>query len=262
MGASVKPKERVAAAHIRSALRDRFHAPECAIAFEVAAGTGHLARRRLDAVAMELWPSRGLALHGIEIKVSRNDFRREARDPEKAEEIARFCDLFWIAAPPEIVPIDELPMAWGLMEYRGGRLVVVKQAKATPAEPVDRNFLAALFRAAADRMMPEDERDALLERERAEQRERFQKEVSQAARKMVGDNSEAADNWRKLMAAIGEGGARWVFSTEVIEAFKFVKETKIAGSYSGVTHLQKSLEDFAADLKERLRDLSGESEPE
>ena len=37
-------------------------------------------RRYADAVAMNLWPSKGLALHGFEIKVSRSDFLTELRE--------------------------------------------------------------------------------------------------------------------------------------------------------------------------------------
>ena len=33
--------------------------------------------RYADAIAMNLWPSRGLAVHGFEIKISRGDWQRE-----------------------------------------------------------------------------------------------------------------------------------------------------------------------------------------
>jgi len=65
------------AADIRAAMRRWFAPPESAIVYEVAQSTGARAHRHLDAVAMELWPSRGLAIHGIEIKVNLYDWRRE-----------------------------------------------------------------------------------------------------------------------------------------------------------------------------------------
>jgi hypothetical protein len=48
-----------------------------AIFFEVANGTGTHRRRTIDALVMELWPSDGLNLHALEIKVSRQDWLRE-----------------------------------------------------------------------------------------------------------------------------------------------------------------------------------------
>ena len=51
-----------------------------------------------DAVIMSLWPSRGLELHGVEIKVSRADWKREAADPAKAEAIAAYCDAGELAS--------------------------------------------------------------------------------------------------------------------------------------------------------------------
>ena len=66
-------RKHITAGDIRASLRRHYAAPEAAICFEVAQGTGTHARRHLDAVAMELWPSRGLALIGIEIKVDYYD---------------------------------------------------------------------------------------------------------------------------------------------------------------------------------------------
>ena len=45
-----------------------------------------------------VWPSRGLYLHGFEIKVHRNDWLRELKNPAKAEEIAGYCHFWWVVA--------------------------------------------------------------------------------------------------------------------------------------------------------------------
>lgn len=68
---------------IRHALRQKFPAQEYALFFEVRSATGFPGRlRSADALAMSLWPSRGLELHGFEIKVSLQkvltDFERES----------------------------------------------------------------------------------------------------------------------------------------------------------------------------------------
>ena len=57
--------------------------------------------RYADAVAMNLFPSRGLALHGFEIKVSKSDFKSEIENPEKSVPVQQYCDHWWIVAPAE-----------------------------------------------------------------------------------------------------------------------------------------------------------------
>jgi hypothetical protein len=121
---------------------------------QVADHTGFRASRWLDAMAFGLWPSRGLEIHGIEVKVSRADFRREIEAPAKADATASRCDRFWIAAPAGIVDplhLESLAPAWGLLEVvedRAGKRTVrtTKKAERTDAKPVDRDFLAAVLR--------------------------------------------------------------------------------------------------------------------
>ena len=106
---------------IYAALRARYCAPEHALFFEVANGTGSNIRRYADAVAMNLFPSRGLTLSGFEVKVSKHDWRRELKSPHKAEEgIFKYCDHWWVVAPSGIVGKDELPSTWGLLEFSDG----------------------------------------------------------------------------------------------------------------------------------------------
>src|SRR3546814_5630469 len=78
---------------VREALRKAFPAGEYALFFEVAAGTGATGqRRKADAVAVGCWPSRGMLIEGMEIKVGRGGWLREQRRPGKAEGIARYFD--------------------------------------------------------------------------------------------------------------------------------------------------------------------------
>lgn len=137
----------VTADHIRAAMLQRYPAQEYALLFEVADGTGAAARRYADAVIMSLWPSRGLEIHGVEIKVSRSDYKREARDPTKAEAVAKYCDKWSVFTTPGVVTdIDTLPPAWGLTEFDGKTWKVVRAASVTPAEPLSRTFVASMLR--------------------------------------------------------------------------------------------------------------------
>lgn len=135
---------------IRHALRQKFPAQEYALFFEVRSATGFSGRlRSADALAMSLWPSRGLELHGFEIKVSRGDWLRELKEPQKAEEIARFCHRWWlVVGDPKIVKEDELPATWGLLVPKAERLVVSKQAPLAAPEPLTPAMLASILRCA------------------------------------------------------------------------------------------------------------------
>ena len=120
---------------------------EWMVCHEVPDSTGHQASRRADAVAMNLWPSR-MALHGYEIKVSRSDWLRELKRPDKAELVWRFCDYWWLVVSDQsIVKEGELPEGWGLMVPHGKGLRRIVQAKHVPAESPSFEFMASMLRA-------------------------------------------------------------------------------------------------------------------
>jgi len=127
----------------------RFCAPEWAIFFEVANGLGVNSRRYADAIAMSLFPSRGLDIHGIEIKRSRGDWLRELKDPRKADVIAQYCDFWWLVTSDEkVADKNEVPKTWGLLVSNGKELRQVKRAERMKPKPVDRGFMGAMFRRA------------------------------------------------------------------------------------------------------------------
>lgn len=135
---------------IYQALRKRFKAPEWGLLFEVSNRTGFGRNRSADALAMSLWPSRGLSLHGIEIKVHRSDWRRELRDPSKSAPIQAYCDYWWIVAPRGVLEMDELPETWGYLEQQKSRLIQKKEAPKLDSKAIDKGFLAAVFRRSAE----------------------------------------------------------------------------------------------------------------
>lgn len=139
--------ERISAGHIKQAMLKSWADPQYAVLFEVGNSTGGAASRYADAIIAPLWPSLGLGLHGVEIKVSRSDYRREAADPTKCEAIARFCSHWWIHTPPGLIKdIAELPEAWGLREWNGKTWRTVKKAERRECEPPTPGFLASLLR--------------------------------------------------------------------------------------------------------------------
>ncbi len=116
---------------------------------QVGSGTGAAYRRTADALAVQTWPSRGIAFTGVEYKRTVADFRRELAEPEKADEIARFCDYWVILAPKGIVSESELPHAWGLWEIKNDKLYRTKQPEKQDAKAPTHTFVAAILRAAA-----------------------------------------------------------------------------------------------------------------
>lgn len=152
---SGKAPDRWTSAQLVSLLRERHGENEWVFLEQVREGTGFGNHRTADAIAMNLWPSRGLALHGFEVKVSRADWRRELVQPEKAEAIARVCDAWWIVAPKDVVSLAELPAGWGLLQASvvgaKPKLTAARAATIAPPEPLlDRSFVAAVLRRARE----------------------------------------------------------------------------------------------------------------
>lgn len=143
-------KTKLTAVQIRQAMSKRWAPPEYAVMWEVGRATGAVSNQRYaDAIIMSLWPSRGLELHGVEIKVSRSDWKREAADPTKAEAIAAYCDRWWIHTGPGVIQdTSEIPPMWGAREFDGRAWRTIKEAERTDAKACDRVFLAALLRRA------------------------------------------------------------------------------------------------------------------
>lgn len=244
-------------ADIRVALKKQFPHPEYGIVFEVAQGTGWKANRHLDAMAMGVWPSRGLVLHGIEIKVSRGDWRRELAMPEKAEEIARFCDFFWLAAPQGVVPINELPKNWGLLELANGKLKQAKYPEKLKAQPHTRDLMAAVFRAAC-RPAPAAEVAAAITDARASIREEFEKTYEKRLANELSNrgfrDGQAAEKWRAMIAALGEND--WTSEKELIAAVRLVMALGIANSSDGVNTVLRVMENAAKQVRDAMTPLS------
>lgn len=151
-------KKRVTEADLLRALATRHQPPAWAFLSHVRNGTGFSrVTRTADALAMSLYPSRGLHLHGFEVKVYRNDWLRELKTPEKAEEIWRYCHFWWVVAASEsVVYEEELPPKWGLLIPHGKALRAVVKAQAVEAEPPSYHFLGSILRKTTDVMIPRE----------------------------------------------------------------------------------------------------------
>lgn len=236
--------------HIGTALRVRYPAPEWAVFFEVANGTGSHARRYADAVAMNLYPSRGLELHGFEFKTARSDWQREIKNPAKAEDIFKFCDRWWIVATPDIIKEGELPPTWGHIEFKGGKLRQVVAAPRLEPVPATRAFVAALIRRAGQ--ADEETLRTLVYKEteqlRASEKRRADEEVARRLREQEG--------LLKKIATIKERSGidllDYTPPTEVADAIKLVLASNVLASYSGIKGIRDSAERFVKRIDQSM----------
>lgn len=153
----------IPAGSLRGALAQRYAGREWLLMFEVSSCTGysdspngHGRVRRADALALNLFPSKGWELHGFEMKASRSDWLAELADLSKSTPVKRYCDRWWLVAEEGVVmgEANEVPLEWGLMVRGPTGLRVVIRAPRRQPEPWSRGFVASVARAAAKRAAP------------------------------------------------------------------------------------------------------------
>lgn len=235
------------AAEIKALIRAKYPVREWALAFEVSNGTGSEARRHADAVAMNLWPSRGLAIHGFEFKVYRNDWLRELQNPAKAEPVAQYCDYWWLVTGPGIVKDGELPDTWGLMEVQEGKLVTVKPAPQKDAVPSGRPFMAALFRKMSE--VDSAEIEQIASKRVAEldaiRKQSFEREVESRTRHYE-RLRERVDEFERVSGLDLED---WSLHPEEFgKAVKFVLNNGVFGTYGSIERLRDSMMEAVAQM--------------
>lgn len=126
-------------------LEKRYSRPHWVFLRELRNDTGFQSSRAADALAVGIYHSRGQLIIGFEKKVSRADWLRELKEPEKAEAIAQFCDQWYVVIPDaSIVKLEELPPTWGLLHVHGNTISTLKQAPTLTPRPIDRGMLAAI----------------------------------------------------------------------------------------------------------------------
>lgn len=131
-----------------AALRKRYTLPEWAYFPEVRIPQGNT-WRQADGLAVNCYPSRGLELHGFEIKASGPDLLAEIRNPAKADALGRHADRWWIVTSAELCAAhkDRIPPVWGVLTLNGkGSLKVAKRGDRLRPEPMSRELVAALLR--------------------------------------------------------------------------------------------------------------------
>jgi hypothetical protein len=243
-----KPKP-FTAGDMLNLLTVRYAAPAYAFLSQVRNQTGFSKSivRTADGLALSLYPSRGIHLHGFEIKVSRGDWLSELRNPVKADEIGKHCHYWWIVAPStQIVPIDELPATWGLLIERGGKLFTAKEATFMNPEQLPLTMMGAIFRKATESMIPGDVFQTRLQEALAQRQLNIAPDLVRRE-KLV---AEKEDLYRKFEDESGLNINEWNLG-DVAAAVRVIKDNKIDGY---IDRLKYAKENF-----ERMSKLIGES---
>jgi hypothetical protein len=105
--------------------------------------------RACDLMVLDTWQSGPVRLIGHEVKVSRSDWLRELKDPDKAAAFIPWVSEWWlVVGDRDIVKADELPPAWGLLAPAGSTLRAVARPKRRLRQPdIPPDILAPLLRA-------------------------------------------------------------------------------------------------------------------
>lgn len=229
-------RDAITSADIKAALAVRYQPPEWCLFFEVSNDTGTNSRRYADAVAMSIWPSRGYAIHGHEIKVSRSDFIAEMRDPAKADAVGEFCDFWWLVTPPKLVAAEELPTTWGLMEMTGAGMRVKKQAPKRESSPPTRGFLASMIRRGQD--MEQAHIRRAIEKGEAERQARVNREVERRTKELR-EQVEKQAKWQdEFDAAFGVYPPPYTSPAEMAARIKLAQQ--IGGSWGALAQARNS----------------------
>lgn len=219
------------------ALKKRFEPREYAMVPQVRNGTGFNNRTRTaDAIAISLWPSRGIDVHGFEFKDSRSDWLKELADSEKSEEIGRYCDFWWlVASKVTICPLDEIPKGWGMICVGpDGATTVIRKAPRRESQPPTMGILASILKAAQDVVTGEAEileriKKAVAATEHATY-ESLQKARNDGMREAARGLNELRETVREFEKASGITISGWRNDGKSIgEAVKFVLDGGLAG---------------------------------
>jgi hypothetical protein len=110
-------------------------------------------------LAISTWPSRGLYVAGIEIKVNKYDLQKELATPEKADEIARYCRLWYVAIPEGLDDNLIIPDAWGIITVNAKLKAKIVRSFTLKPSPMDDLFVCSVLRNFAESHVPKQEVD-------------------------------------------------------------------------------------------------------
>lgn len=247
---------------VNAALRERFCAPEWALFFEVGDATGAQQRRWADAVAMNLYPSRGLEIQGFEVKVSRSDWTKELKTPDKSAPVQQYCDRWWIVTPEGIVKDGELPPTWG--HYIVSPSGKIRQAVAAPKlEPisVSRAFVASMLRRASS--ADEAVVTVMVAEKLAQARETDERHIEREIEMRTRNHDELRKQVKEFEEASGlRISNRWDGGRELGKAVKMIMASGVTSTYGGLQGIHNTLSSTMKTIEKAMAEYNLKPEQE
>lgn len=233
---------------------------------------GQAGGRRVDALYVGFFSSRGHHLVGHEIKVARSDWLHELDQIDKAEVWASQCHAWYAVAPDvSIIRPEELPHGWGLLVVDPAtktRLRTIEKATVNPdAQPSWTTTHSILKR--MDTLNTQALAAGRLAAREEVQDELLQLRLDVAKAKAAGPSSERADRAEALVAEISSIigvdviDGSWSHSPHVtLDQLRASFAPWLAAARSSdlaIAHRVRGLERIAIDLREAADSLDAAS---
>lgn len=244
-------------------LKSKYGGDDYALLPQVRSTTGAGRARTADALAVGLWPSRGIHVHGFEFKDSRRDWLSELKKPAKADEIAVMCHYWHVVFSAETCyKIDEVPAPWGVLVCHGEKVSEIRKATIN-SEPKAPSwvFLAAVLRRAAAEQAGEDEIAAAVRKAVSNAQDAAYKE-SQAVReryKVEGrkEYCELHDKVKRFEEASGVTiGSQWEREDRIGYAVKMVMNGGLDAKIAQIITMRENADRISKELTAVLKEIS------
>lgn len=206
---------------IREALKKAYPTPEWYLSFEVGNSTGAACRRHADAIAINAYPSKGFETRGFEIKVSKQDLNSELKNGLKSDEIARFCDYWFLVVPKGLTDGITLPPTWGVIEYNNGALRQKIGATALDNDPITPGFLCAMLRG-RERLLYDNARKIS-----SDTMEQIKRDSASRQGNAVETLKQLHDKLEEIKAATGIALDQWTPTKSIIDRLNAAQQIDI-----------------------------------
>ena len=242
-------------------LREMFSLPEYAFMPQVRNGVGfsRAVNRTADAIAMGLWPSRGLSLHGFEVKCSKADLKSELNNPSKADAIGKYCNYWWLVVS-DVKITDNLiiPTTWGIIEC-SKKVKVIKQAEELKPIPLDKQMVASILKKAMEHCVPES---IIVKRIEVEKKNYFKEQKNELYRTLNRELEYYKDKYNKLNDIVVKFYDKTGIDLERIwdedNLFKIIKIVYNAEQHGGIISFLRYLSHHAGKVADMSRTIMEE----
>ena len=228
--------DKVTATMICDALENQYSSPEWYIGFEVGNSTGSNCKRHADAVAINAYPSKGFETRGFEIKVAKSDLKSELDNGIKADEVARFCDFWFLVTPKGLTDDFTIPPTYGVIEYNNGKLTQKTRATKLDKQPPTSGFMCAVLRGRERTIQ------SLAIRLAKEKEERIKRDTEYSAKTAISQLKELHIKLAEIKEATGIDLSDWTPTISIIRKLNAAESLDvICSSIQRIEYATKNL---------------------